>query len=645
MDNKHLSDTWRVNRSQVPVVELAQAIRALAKLAGSVSSDVKAIKFNTTKSSGQRGDKESNTIVIDPTFALREEYPIPPDDFDILAGLAVHEAAHLSVGSAIIETDHITGRLGISGKGSRHTKLLLERASQITLCNRPFNVGEMLSVGEEVYTDRWLGRHFPIQSKYLLKSRRAYNTGDENIDWTDPFEAWKAISVYGHMPSMEMPEDALKALSIMTRLSKDLAMQDNELNERVGFYLAAWKELTLLSQQQQAEEIAHPKTQSLDVSAKSTVVRSGDGSGSGESNPDGDATGGSETKEDEEDTAEQQGDKAQEDKGDEGEAPDSEEDDENGDGEGDEEEGDDGPPEPTTTEPATDDKTSQDNSLPIAPIASIDPDLASRIAEALDMESTDITDALAQLLAEVPPKADEKRPATIWQRAITPIDKTFDEALYRDLLWIKELKNTIGIQVWHGEKRGRIDQPRLYRAAIDGGAFKVRRKTPLKEINLVLLLDASSSMMNRTSIYECAKSLHKVIPEATVLTYSDVNEGVVISVQGERQGIFREVRTAGQTPSGLAILAAAMKFPDSMIIHFTDGETNVGPLPTDVLKLMEEKFPKVQVVNILYGHRRTYGNDGPNYSDVAISDIAEFPEKLKAALKPWYMGGYKWNTI
>ena len=89
-----LSEQWRVQKSTIPAIELANAIRGLQKVIGSVSPETEHIAFGGM-SFNQRIQEEARRIVIDRDFALKSgEFPIPPEDFDVLVGLAAHEAAH-----------------------------------------------------------------------------------------------------------------------------------------------------------------------------------------------------------------------------------------------------------------------------------------------------------------------------------------------------------------------------------------------------------------------------------------------------------------------------------------------------------------------------------------------------------------------
>jgi len=60
----------------------------------------------------------------------------------------------------------------------------------------------------------------------------------------------------------------------------------------------------------------------------------------------------------------------------------------------------------------------------------------------------------------------------------------------------------------------------------------------------------------------------------------------------------------GGTPSSRAMLTTAIKYPKSLIIHFSDGAGNMDISLLDVFRIMETKFPKIQVVSLLLNESR-----------------------------------------
>ena len=127
------------------------------------------------------------------------------------------------------------------------------------------------------------------------------------------------------------------------------------------------------------------------------------------------------------------------------------------------------------------------------------PEMLQMIASAMESGIEDLTDVMDNTY-------DMTSGGTvIWSKAESEIDTDFDEKLARQLVWIKDWKNTIGHQTYRQEPRGKLDGTRLYRAAIDQKVFKTRAMIDRGELDLVMLCDASSSMRDKMSIYKDAR--------------------------------------------------------------------------------------------------------------------------------------------
>ena len=614
-----LSDQWRVNKSEVLPIELANSIRALRKVIGVVDPREMHISYACTNES--YNDAQARKIVIDPTFATKHT-PISPDDFDVLVGLAAHEGLHSRVDSAnaII---YDGGRSGI--------------ANQVSV------------IGEEIYTDTCGRKQYPILGQYINKARRAYNVDSADIPWGDVFNAWKAITIYGHLEPAELSPTVQKQLTPLMLLTKALMEETLDTSERKRLYMdTAEKLMELFRQEEIANKISgKPQEPELVLEGGKPTVKAqvpkadipnppdsddtdtqepGDGESDGDSDLEAqpgssnESSKGSELKEaGKEPTPGSSGDSNQDD------IPNTESDEE--------------PPEPTPP---------QDLDLPFhTPLSQIPEALMEKIQEALDSQTDDITVEVNKLLGEGEISTSYKG-AIIWRHATTNIDDTFDKKLARELVWIKELKNSVDRQTYRAEKEGIIDKARLYRAGTDGAVFKVTKRVPQQKQDLVLLLDASSSMHNRTELYDSAKALHRIIPEANVFSYAD--NGEVIIQEHSYGRAFRAITTMGGTPSGLALLAVAKHFPESLIIHFTDGDSNKGSTPTETLPLIHSKFPHCKIINIHYGGGRSvynrYGSVSRTHEQypelegfartVRLENIADFPQVLKESLKDWY---------
>jgi hypothetical protein len=93
----------------------------------------------------------------------------------------------------------------------------------------------------------------------------------------------------------------------------------------------------------------------------------------------------------------------------------------------------------------------------------------------------------------------------------------------------------------------------------------------------------------------------------------------------------------GGTPSGQALIATALNFPDRMIIHFTDGDSNGGFTTAQAFEIIRKKIPRVQIIDVQM-RPRMYNRitDGlpPNVTRVTIQEVSEFPAVLQEAIKP-----------
>lgn len=86
-DDSGLSDVWRINTSSIEAAELANALRALRKVAGYIGQNTGRIEWAGMSDGGQ------GAIVLDPDMVVGK-YPIPSKKFDYLIGIVIHEAFH-----------------------------------------------------------------------------------------------------------------------------------------------------------------------------------------------------------------------------------------------------------------------------------------------------------------------------------------------------------------------------------------------------------------------------------------------------------------------------------------------------------------------------------------------------------------------
>ncbi len=137
-----------------------------------------------------------------------------------------------------------------------------------------------------------------------------------------------------------------------------------------------------------------------------------------------------------------------------------------------------------------------------------------------------------------------------------------------------------------GLDSGKIDRRKLYRALIDGRCFKIEQMIAEFSWNFTVVIDASMSMAGfKWRIVEnTMNALHKALQgyqnRLSIFGYFEW-DGVCIVSELLRKDVLYSIAPTGRTPSGQAILAAALLMPREtkkrkFILHITDGESNSG---------------------------------------------------------------------
>ena len=548
--------TWRRQISHHPLMERAYALRALSKVVGSVQQDKRNpyhVKFATRRLSATI--PHQRTIIIDPTYASRGT-PIPPEDFDILCGLAAHEGSHILTRSSDLTLNY-------------------EAVEEGRVC-----VESIAAIGEEIYADGKVYRDFPILGQYLRKARDAYRSATEaHMDWNNVLKAWAAVALYQMPIPQGLPDDILRALGVLLRESQRLSKEELQPYQRDSIYRALANELASLNvrwaislrprRKRRQRGIDPSHTEAVEEAVKKLMG--------------------------EPDTAQQET--------------------------------------PADEEPSGEPKTlgSANPILPTHNPAQIDESMMAAIDRLIQSEAEDLTEALASYLE---PQETCDLPTVIWERSQTK-PTTADPNLCRDLEWLKQLKLTIGRVTYRRELEGQLDGRELWRAPVDGRSFMVRRKLPRRERKVILVLDASGSMISRTLVYHCAAAVAKVLGSlCEVLSYKFDGGYVQLQTHKLHNQPMTEVKPGGTTPSGIALLAAAHKYKEGLVIHFTDGQSNVGPTPVTIFPILGRKFPNLRLVDIRYrGYRSLV--DFPNVRTVYLDNIHDFPATLREALRPW----------
>jgi hypothetical protein len=590
-----LSKSWRVNKSTIPAIEIANILRGLSKVIGGVSPMQEQVLLGGMSYNQVDRLSKSRTIVIDRKFVLASgQFPIPDEDFDILVGLASHEAGH-TISQSILPKDAIYD-------GNNLTAL---------------SADSFTTIAEEIYTDNFIKRHKPKHSEYLQRARKAY-ISDLSTEYSIA-KVWLDTAVYNKSIDInDLPTTHQPVYSILNILTDTLSKADLDYRERKELYGKVYQAISKLLAVDEIKEEQGMKNSALDNKALSTLGYEPrqDHSVDTEGKPTASPSTESDNSKDQDDQSFHS--------------------------------------DSSQLEPLqSSDKLERPGrkrrsrklllqranyeAQPSEPVPSEMPEEIKKLLddamEALESNTEDVTEQLSEVLQPIASTYDEP---IIYKQSKNGIDKyPIDEKLLRELDWIKRLKNSMSRRTSRSQPEGALDRRRLHHHQTNGLIYKTARVQQRQKLDLVLLLDASSSMHTKRDIYKAAKTLYTIIPEAQVLSYD--YEGNYNLIQNHTyDGTFRKIETNGGTPSGRALLVAAMKFPRSLIIHFTDGASNTDVSPAKILSTLNEKYPQVQIVNILFQGR---DNQYPEYSfssTKVIDRVDEFPEALKDGLKSWY---------
>lgn len=224
VDDGTLSDFWRKNLSNVEAAELANLLRALRKVAGTLGRNVGDIVYAGMSKS------PSGSIVLDPDFVIGE-YPVPPWKVDYLVGLIVHEALHKTQWSELV------------WRGVEKAYPNMRPRERVIL-------SKIVGVGEDIYVDSIAERS--ILGLYNRKARRVGM--DAMRSQLDPeavsvdelaylwwLRAWDR-DLSGH--DLEMYEQPLSVLMDIVPRVRAVIDSDKGVIERCDMrrdiYLGAW---------------------------------------------------------------------------------------------------------------------------------------------------------------------------------------------------------------------------------------------------------------------------------------------------------------------------------------------------------------------------------------------------------------------
>ncbi len=613
-----LSDKWRITASKKKVLDLVAIQKSLSVVAGQFSGNrLKSFRWGMDTSVDAQGN-----ISYDVTEVLNMPAPLSGEQVDKMVGRIVHTSMRL-----YNESDKAV-RFGMMESGN----------------NAPLSYRQLTIVGEEVYNDGYTDRHLgTVAPEYLRRTRM-----QEIASQPDPEGVYNLLTaqhVYGYNVEKEklaaFQEVERNIYYVASALFKNLRGQDMTPAQRMMSYDNAWKaiEAQINSQVQQqsiAEEMANdtfgfPSEEDGVQRPKSKAER---------------------TAENIERAKEKLGIKPQRDIQQ--------------------------PIDPTMGDQETDEDDAastyrkqtraimagtrqggvRDKAMDEAQMdyheamqkelekansteSKRGSELIQAISEAIESDTEDMTEVIAGYQDRQ--VGESHHVSVIYQKALASDEEytEFDVDLYRRLIWLRDLKNTLGKETIRGEESGQIDKHNLHRAGIDGRVFKKNRMKPRRDKKVVCLLDASSSMEMNKDIYKAANALQKVVKGTQVLSYrEDRVAGCHIVAHTSNRG-FKVVRVGGGTPSGEALLATAAKFKDHIIVHFTDGDSNYGFTTNNAADIIAKEFPKVQILDVQMRDERFPRKDDSlkNVTRIQITNVQEFPNVLQKAIEPWVKGG------
>ncbi len=227
-----------------------------------------------------------------------------------------------------------------------------------------------------------------------------------------------------------------------------------------------------------------------------------------------------------------------------------------------------------------------------------------------------------------------------------------DQMLVSRLKRIFQLQRSIRSRRYHyqrGLHLGKIDGRRLYRFVLDGRVFRKREYSRRDNTrNIVILVDGSASMAGglpgggkewtRTervfaSLFEAVKGTGNRLDVLAYYERGGVCEVTRLSCDNK----LYTVRPEGRTPTGQAIVAAALKMPKDkqrLIIHITDGEPNCGLYVKNSLEFCDGIGVEVVTIGAYYNEKmkaaleNQYGNRA-----ILVDSLNLLPLRLEEVLR------------
>ena len=211
----------------------------------------------------------------------------------------------------------------------------------------------------------------------------------------------------------------------------------------------------------------------------------------------------------------------------------------------------------------------------------ITPDMWEDIDIELAKGSTDLTPLIKKVCNN-----DDKVLRTTLTDFTVPANADTDRQLVGRLKNVFQYYAQRVKKINRGLESGKIDRSKLYRAPVNGRCFKIEQMIAEFCWNFTVVVDASMSMAGfkwkvvENTMSALRKSLEGYNNNLRIFGYFEW-DGVCLVSELLRNNVLYSIAPTGRTPSGQAIITAALLMPRETnkrkyILHITDGESNSG---------------------------------------------------------------------
>ena len=631
-----LSGLWRRLDSQEPVLELALAIRAIRRMVGVVAKDDTLIQW--TESYVSYICDTNNDIKQIINLSLNEldsprQYPVTPKNLDRIIGIAAHEAGHQASGLVdkynvfTVLKRHIDGAYTYEISNKIHTNWT---EIQDLIGIRFF---DLITLGEEITADAYVRRGYKVVSKYLDKARlysRASFPRDSSqftLENTSLHNLLIADQIYGI--DITAPQD--KKWKILTNLCAKLMRSSHSNPERQEEYIFTY--IILLGMTDLTQILDSQQSQQGDSGKVSDAVQSILDS----------MTQQSANVPEFKSTLDQMKEQAAEDADTKPDIniPDTPKvNDPNLQLSG--------SPSPTAFDANHDIEAGPDYSPALPSVREL-VDQAMTLANS-NMDVIDVSEEVDKQLVvaksryrsqgrqkvHITPALTKPEPFTY-----TPKDRKNAEHIEA----LAQLRNASLKITQRSRPEGRIDRRRLSRHSISDFIRKQTRTRILEQLDIVLLIDASSSMQD-SKIFHDTELIYNTISRKSdvklhIYSYHDNNLVDIKNITWDKK--FHPIHPKGKTPSGEALIAIALQYPEALIIHFTDGEPNRGPAIQDAYNYIINHCPRSLVLNVIQETDRGFKSyqigSTPRWDSVKIENEDGWAKEVMRKLEEWAKEG------